>query len=320
MAAPAVVNAASQTNASASTAAVTLPGSLVVGNLLLVWINTRGTTNTFSIAPGEVGFGWTVIASSVSSALAWKIIDGSESATLTFTWGSAATSASLAVQVSGTSVAPIEGNAAAENAASTSVTATAVTAKWGADLLLTFYTVTNASGITVAGGQSNIGGTTGNSRSIILGYETLSATGTTGTRVGTCTSATNIGLNVLLREPATTGIVIVNTVPNGPKKIQYSVAGIGAGAVVGMSVNIGPYYGRYKILGTVKQSGTNAPLSRPVFVFDKSSKRLLRATRSALDGTYCVANVSAQVHNVLAIDDTEVENSVVAARVTPVAM
>lgn len=75
--------------------------------------------------------------------------------------------------------------------------------------------------------------------------------------------------------------------------------------------NIGPA----TISGVVRELTT--PVSRPVYLLEQESFRILRATRSASNGTYSFQNMEAdKQYIVMSLDPAGAYNAVVADRVT----
>jgi hypothetical protein len=107
MASPAVVNTSSFNDAASTSHAVTLPASIVAGNLLLVFFTT-GTAGCTSTIPT----GWSAlyqdvnITASLFASCFYKTADGTEGATLTITTSGSTKIAANAWQISGWSGTP----------------------------------------------------------------------------------------------------------------------------------------------------------------------------------------------------------------------
>jgi hypothetical protein len=89
---PSYVNAGTEAEGTSTSATAALPGSRVIGNLLVATVQVTGGNVTFASAGG----GWTLedqitLASGSSSCFAWRYVDSSEAApTITVdltTWG-----------------------------------------------------------------------------------------------------------------------------------------------------------------------------------------------------------------------------------------
>lgn len=101
------VNASAKSSASNSNnITITLPGSLVVGNLLVVWI---ATNNSFVISPPA---GWTTFNGNSASdvCLFYRIITGTEGASANFTWSGTMSADGYAMQLQGTATSSVIGN------------------------------------------------------------------------------------------------------------------------------------------------------------------------------------------------------------------
>jgi hypothetical protein len=318
VAAPTVVNASSTTAASANSITVTAPSSIVRGRLLLAVI-AQANSVTFTTPDG-----WQLLTSTTQAAAFWKIAGSSEPANYTFAFvGTANTSCALILQIAGNSVIPVEASAAQNNAASASITAPTVTPRWTADLLVTVYCAQSANAITVAGGQSNIGGVTGNTRSIKAGYETLASNAATGTRVGSITSVANNGFNFVIREPVVDGFLIPITeyYYGNPRGLFYTApARVPARGAIRADNLVRVGYGTYKVEGYAKQYGTLKPLTRCVRLMTEQGDFI--STRSTKPGTgfYCFTNLAPGKYTVLGLDQNGVQNGVVAALVEAVSM
>lgn len=319
---PTVVNAGSTTVASGGTISIPAPASLVVGRILVAAIFTTTVTNTF-VAPANwypaVNGGAQVI---LAAAVFWHIVDGTEGGTFTFTWGSNSTAAGICVQTNGASSGwPIEVIAGQANASSANIIASAAVAKWNADLLLSFYSTNTANAITVPGGQSNVGGTTGNSKAIICGYEALAANGTTGTRTATGTAAINAGLNVLVREPSTIGTALLNAYFSVPILYAANYGTYGKGNLIGDMNRVGVWYGQFKVAGyALKDDGTLAPLVRNIFLTNDYGYTLRGTTTPAADGSFTFDNIPAGNYIVWGADPNDVQDAKIHAIIAAVAM
>lgn len=198
MAVPTVQSASSNTAASGTSITINAPSGITADDYLVCMIYCSSATVGSVVQP----FGWLVKAAfgSIGGGVYYRRCRGAtDPASYTWTWTTNSLASGIIVRVSG--VESMEAAVAQINASSTNITAPTATALYSATTLLSIYTTQTANAITVPGGQSNIGGTTGNTRAIIAGYETLSATGGTGTRVATCgVAAANLGCNLILRE------------------------------------------------------------------------------------------------------------------------
>lgn len=312
MASPTVVNAASQTFAAGTSVAVTLPASLVVGNLLVLYVQTRDTANTPTISD----LSWAVVGSTGYGTAFWKLISGSEGATVTVAWINSSAGAALVAQINGSSSFPIEVYAVAAST-SANYTAPTVTPKWNADLLLSFYSGAIASAITVPGGQSNIGGTTGNSANIILGYETLASNSATGTRIATSSSATWGAINILVREPSAAGVSI-DFPFNHTDYPNAKVYGPGAGQVDLGSGLIG-LYGQYKLTVNTTLSGVPGANYR-VVITQQGDTRPLRSGITGPSGVLVFDRLPNLTYTVYGTDINDVRAGFIQDYVTPEAM
>ena len=78
----AVSSGAVSSGNSSTTLVLTLPGSRVVGNIMIAMLMPYGTTANSVTAPG-----WTAFAGNpqLDNTILWRIIDGTEASTITFT-------------------------------------------------------------------------------------------------------------------------------------------------------------------------------------------------------------------------------------------
>jgi len=143
---------ATSVEASATTShTVSLPASIVSGDLLIVWFGVEHTSDSTVAWPG----GWTELdetfETSVEAAVAYRIADGTEGASITVTSGQSQKSGHTSYRISGTS-----GNApeAAVASAASSFTSNPpnVTPSWGAKDTLWLASQLNPTEGTVAGG------------------------------------------------------------------------------------------------------------------------------------------------------------------------
>ena len=186
MTTPTIVSAASTNVASGTSITITAPASISRGNLLIAVIST---TNTSTLAtPSD----WAVLTSlTIGQVSYWKIATSNEPANYTWTWTTASVACGIIVQATGGSLFPVDVTAGLVNASSANITAPTITPRQTTDLLISIYTSLAAGAITVPASQNNIGGTTGNSRAIICGYENLSDTYATGTLTSNNTNVSN---------------------------------------------------------------------------------------------------------------------------------
>lgn len=186
MAAPTIVSASSTTVASGTSITINAPSSITRGNILIAVIAT--TSSSVLATPLD----WIRLSLPANGeASYWKVAGSSEPSDYTWTWTTSSVGCGLIVQITGNSVFPIEAYSAQSNASSANITAPSITTLSKTDLLVNIYATNTANTITVPAGQNNIGGTTGNSRAIICGYETLADTYATGTITSNGTNVSN---------------------------------------------------------------------------------------------------------------------------------
>lgn len=319
MSAPVAGTAAATTYAAATSATVALPPSLVNGNLLIVVVSTRGQNNTFTLSDVDPTWKPLLQSSTAQCEVWWKFVNGTEGASVLVSWGTSAAAVAFAVQVSGVqnNGAPIEATGQSPTT-STSITMTALTAKMNTDLLIAVFVANVASAITVPGSMTSIlGSTTGNGRCVNGAYETLSANGSTGTRVATVgSSVANQAIGILVREP------VVNTLAD---VFQFKTADPNAAAnhnpdAIDIAARSG-MRGNYKVVGHTKQRDTLDPLYRSVMLLTADGRSVVRGKMSvASNGSYEFRNVAQGDYVVLGIDHNGEQNGVVAARIAAIAM
>lgn len=105
MAFPTYASGNSQANSAAGTSlGIGKPAGVAVGNLLLALIRLDGTVSSFT-APS----GWTVVFNDTSDPTddhviyAWKVADGTEAATITFTWTTSVKALGYILRITGQS-------------------------------------------------------------------------------------------------------------------------------------------------------------------------------------------------------------------------
>lgn len=319
MSAPVAGTAAATTYAAATSISVALPPTLVNGNLLIVVVSTRGSSNSFTLTDVDPTWRPVFQVASAQCEIWWKFVNGTEGASVTVSWGTSAGAVAFAIQVSGVQNrgAPIE--ATVQNpATSTSITMNALTAKMNTDLLIAVFVANVATAITVPGSMASVlGSTTGNSRCVNGATETLSASGSTGTRVATVgSSVANQGIGILVREPVVSELwdtfEFKTDDPNAAADHHPDAIDIGARSAM---------RGRYKVVGHTKQIDTLDPLYRSVMLLDARGKSIIRGQMSVnSDGSYAFLNVAAGDYVVLGIDQNGVQNGVVAAQISAIAM
>ena len=104
-----------------------------------------------------------------------------------------------------------------------------------------------------------------------------------------------------------------------PAMALAPVYGRGAYAAMGPGVRVS--YGQYKIEGTTKQITTFAPLYRAVLLLTIDGKYMMRGAMSlTADGSFAFTNLPAGEYTVIGLAQNNVQNGVVAATVTAVAM
>lgn len=319
MAAPVLSTAAASTYAAATAATVALPPTLVNGNLLIVVVSTRGTNNSFTLTDVDPTWKPVFQTASAQCEIWWKFVNGTEGASVAVSWGSSAAAVAFAMQVSGVQNlgVPIEATVQASTT-STNITMTALTATMNTDLLITVFVANVATAITVPGSMTSIlGSTTGNSRCVNGATETLSASGTTGTRVATVgSSVANQAIGILVREPVANELwetfAYKSDDPNAAANHIPNAIELGARSAM---------RGNYKVSGHTRQAGTLDPLYRSVMLMDKYGKYIVRGQMSVnADGSYSFENLAAGEYIVMGVDQNNVQNAVVAARITAVAM
>lgn len=327
MSAPTVVSAAATTYASANSILVALPPSLVVGNFVLIFISTRQYNNTFTISDADPTWRFLYGASSDQGIIYYKIINGSEPTNVTVTFSTQPSVASaFAVQVSGTSEVPIEGQARGPTTSTSITQPTFITLKRDTDLMISVWHNAGSTGaITIPGSQTSIlGNTTGNAQCINGAYEVLSSNAATGTRVATIpVSQPNMVFGAVVRESNTSGILLKAPYSN----TDYANAGVyggnghGSNGAVDIGGAMGHFWGRYKVSGHTRQAGTLDPLYRRVMLMDKYGQKVIRGQMSVnADGSYTFTNLPAGEYIVLGVDQNNIQNAVVCARITAVAM
>lgn len=186
MSSPTIVSASSTTVASGTSITINAPSSISSGNLLIAVV---ATTSTSTLAtPSD----WTLLTTAAGGeASYYKIASNNEPSNYTWTWTTSSVGCGLIVQVTGNSVMPLDAYGGQANASSANITAPSVTPRPKTDLLVNIYASNTANTITVPASQNNIGGTTGNSRAIICGYQTLADTYATGTVTSNGTNVSN---------------------------------------------------------------------------------------------------------------------------------
>lgn len=186
MAAPTIVSASSTTVASGTSITINAPSSISRGNILIAVIAT--TSSSVLATPSD----WIRLNLPANGeASYWKTAGSSEPADYTWTWTTSSVGCGLIVQITGNSISPIEASNAQANGSSVNITAPTLTPFAKTDLLVNIYATNTANTITVPAGQNNIGGTTGNSRAIICGYQTLADSYATGTITSNGTNVSN---------------------------------------------------------------------------------------------------------------------------------
>lgn len=176
MTAPTIVSASSITTAASTSITITAPASISSGNLLIAVIAIG------SISALTPPVGWSIIQILSAGYISYyKIATDVEPVSYTWTWSGSSVGCGLIVQITGNSVSPIDTYDATSNGSSVNISAPSLTPRPLTNLHVNVYVALNTNIITVPVGQNNIGGVTGNSRSIICGYETLSDVYATGT-------------------------------------------------------------------------------------------------------------------------------------------
>ena len=320
-----VVNSTSTTGASGTSLALTYPASITQ-----VPAGSRrvGHRRNVFVAPA----GWTLGPAAVTAAACYfRIADGTETGNVTWTWTTAGVNCGTMVNCTGEHDRDfVDASASVANSASTNYVASAVVPRNVGDLLLNVYAGNTANAITVPGGQSNTGGTTGNTKCIIAGYETLSSTppaASTGTRTATGTSAANQCFSI-----AVSGLVTGKLFPFGQ---PFSILGPMEAApnpISGFvsSNNIpsfpralggGQYGGNYKIEGYTKEQATLAAIQRFVSIAPVGSQSLeIDWQLSDTSGFFSFTGIAAGTYVLYAWDQNGVEDSVTHTYIAAVPM
>lgn len=328
MANPVVVSSAATNYAAATSISVALPSSLVVGNLIIIAFSTRHGTNAsiLSINNPNDDIAWRFVAVTTGVSYAYKPVTGTESGPITVNWSSNSASCAFAIQISGTlSGGVLWGIDAVVGTTSTggSINTGTPTAKDDSDLMVSVFQVA-AAGATwtlPVGWTSNLGDVSGNGSTMNAGWINLSAAGATSNYTATCTSSTtNTVVTFLIREPAFSYQII-----DPYNRTTYANAGLvglaGALGAIDVHAGVSQYWGYYKVAGHTRQAGTLDPLYRSVMLMDKHGKRVIRGAMSVnADGSYSFTHVAAGEYIVMGVDQNNVQNAVVCARITAVAM
>lgn len=186
MSSPTIVSASSTTVASGTSITITAPASISTGNLLIAVIAT--TSTSVLATPSD----WSLLTTAANGEASYfKIATNAEPGSYTWTWTTASVGCGLIVQITGNNATPLDVYGGQANTSSANITAPTLTPRPKTDLLVNIYASNTANTITVPAGQNNIGGTTGNSRAIICGYQTLSDTYATGTITSNNTNVSN---------------------------------------------------------------------------------------------------------------------------------
>lgn len=202
---------------------------------------------------------------------------------------------------------------------------TALTAKNASDLLIAVFIANVATAITVPGSMASVlGSTTGNSRCVNGATETLAASGSTGTRVATVgSSVANQAIGILVRDPIA---AIALSIPENQTDVAnagFEGPGATNGTTAATDINspVTARAGAYKVVGHTKQIDTLDPLSRYVMLMSADGRQIIRgATSVNADGSYAFYYLAAGDYVVLGVDQNGVQNGVVAAQISAIAM
>lgn len=340
MTTPTITTMAAGTAPGTLSALVAMPPTLVAGNLIVMILSAGGSIlSNLSVSDSSSSSGpfgqWRNVATGNFNM--WiRMVDGTEPLNVTISWAGTTTVSYAALQISGAAggldsvsvqAALDQVTPASTPATSTNITASTVSPKAADDLLVSVYCCRAATAITLPGSQTSItaGTVSGNSQAINIGYETLSASGATGTRVATIGASTaNVGTNFVVKGPSAVGVNInvpynKSSYPGGPV-----VAGGASPATIGvidMGAAISCYWGYYKVQGHTRQAVTLDPLYRKVFLMNKEGNRIIRGLMSVnADGSYVFNYLPLAEYIVMGVDQNNVQNAVVCARITAVAM
>ena len=322
-----VVNSTSTTGASGTSLALTYPASITQGNLLVAVVSATGGTSF--VAPA----GWTLGPVAVTAAACYfRIADGTETGNVTWTWTTAGVNCGIMVNCTGNMTGNfVDASASVANGASTNYVASAVVPRNVGDLLLNVYAGNTANAITVPGGQSNTGGTTGNTKCIIAGYETLSSTppaASTGTRTATGTSAANQCFSIAVSGLVTSGKLfpfgqpfsILGPMEAAPNPISGFVSSNNIPSFP-RALGGGQYGGNYKIEGYTKEQATLAAIQRFVSIAPVGSQSLeIDWQLSDTSGFFSFTGIAAGTYVLYAWDQNGVEDSVTHTYIAAVPM
>ncbi len=188
MATPTIISASSTTCSSATSITVNAPNSISAGNVLIAAICTTSSSNLSSVYPD----GWILLNKPANGqASFWKIATSNEPSDYTWSWTTSSVGCGIIIQASGNHITPIDVTDANANSSSSNITAPSITTGFPTDLLINIYASNADTSITVPAGQNNIGGTTGNSRAIICGYQSWVNTKAKGTITSSGTNVSN---------------------------------------------------------------------------------------------------------------------------------
>lgn len=359
----AIVNAASSNGAAATSAPLSAPASLVKGNKLIA-VLTTAATGSAPVAPP----GWQLLTIGQGAGGSWEYVvvgDGRDPASFTWSWTTAAAWAGIIVQVSDVPTTGIYANygleafAGQSNVSSTNITATAVTPRFTADLLLSIYCCDAANAITPPISQTGFGSSVGNTRAVIAGWEILNGNASTGTRIATVGSAATSRAYSFAFAPKTiaAGLAFPEAFSNdtlanshifrnhigeipgatfqfigwGPNP-NYAHQWAPHGACYWVGVRTGDhttgqvdsqgYNGFFKIAGHCKDIVAGAPLQRQVFLAPELSPALALYScfSDPVTGYFEFLNVAPGQYIIQGHDQYHVQNDYIVALVSAVPM
>jgi hypothetical protein len=180
------------------------------------------------------------------------------------------------------------------------------------DLLLSFYLASAANAITVPGSQTSVTGATGDTRSIVAGYETITTLAATGTRTATVASGAVCAWNICIRPPQTGDISIWGASTSSMFPVKDSPAPvIGRGGVGAIDRTLTGFSGQYKVPGYTERVGSLAPLYRTVRLLTMNGTVVRGAMSVESDGSFVFTEIPAGQYIVLGIDQNLVDNETV---------